>query len=80
MTASVGARSKRSDDEICKKGISCDIEEIKKDITERDYRDMHREMSPLKQAGDAVLVDSSELNIEEVVAVIEKIYKEKCSL
>ena len=80
LTASVDARSKRRYDELCKKGISCDIEEIKKDITGRDYRDMHREMSPLKQAGDAVLVDSSELNIEEVVAVIEKIYKEKCSL
>lgn len=80
LTASVEARSRRRYDELCKKGISCDIEEIKKDITERDYRDMHREMSPLKQAEDAVLVDSSSMSIEEVVAAIEKICKEKCDL
>lgn len=79
LTASVETRAKRRYDELTEKGISCDMEEIKKDIEERDYRDMHREMSPLKQAEDAVLVDSSELNIEQVVTKIETIYKEKCS-
>ena len=50
---------------------------IEADIEERDYRDMHREMSPLRQADDAVLVDSSEMNIEQVVSAILEIVKEK---
>ena len=44
--------------------------QIQKDIEERDYRDMHRDISPLKQADDAILVDTSYLTIEEVVAQI----------
>ena len=48
-----------------------------KDIIDRDYRDMHRETSPLKQAEDAVLVDSSEMDIDEVVEAIRSIYEEK---
>ena len=51
--------------------------EIEKDIIDRDYRDMHRETSPLKQAEDAVLVDSSEMDIDEVVEAIRSIYEEK---
>ena len=47
--------------------MECSYEEIKKDIEERDYRDMHREVAPLKQAEDAVLVDSSDMTIEEVI-------------
>ena len=50
------------------------FKEIEKDIEDRDYRDMHRETSPLKQAKDAVLVDSSEMNIDEVVDAIYQIY------
>ena len=46
------------------------MEEIAKDIEERDYRDMHREIAPLRQAEDAVLVDSSDMTIEEVVDAI----------
>ena len=57
--------------------ISCDFDEIEKDIIDRDYRDMHRETSPLKQAEDAVLVDSSEMDIDEVVEAIRSIYEEK---
>ena len=52
-------------------------DEIEKDIIDRDYRDMHRETSPLKQAEDAVLVDSSEMNIDQVVEAIRSIYEEK---
>lgn len=78
LTASVETRAKRRYDELCAKQIACDLEEIKEDITQRDYRDMHREMSPLKQAEDAVLVDSSNLGIAQVVSEIEKIYREKC--
>lgn len=50
---------------------------IEAQIIERDQRDMNREISPLRQAQDAVLVDSSEMNIEEVVESILKVYKEK---
>ena len=57
--------------------MACEFDAIEKDIIERDYRDMHRETSPLKQAKDAVLVDSSEMNIEEVVAAIRAIYEER---
>ena len=80
LTASVETRAKRRYDENTKKGMAADLEEIAKDIKERDYRDMHREMSPLKKAEDAVLVDSSQMNIEEVVEAIRKIVKEKCNL
>lgn len=77
LTASVKTRAKRRYDELVAKGVSCNIEEIQKDIEERDYRDMHREMSPLKQAKDAVLVDSSELTVAEVVSAIKKVCEEK---
>lgn len=80
LTASVDTRAKRRYDELTSKGVSCDMEEIKKDIEERDYRDMHRENSPLKQAEDAVLVDSSDLTIVQVVEKIKDICKEKCDL
>lgn len=70
LTASSKVRAKRRFDELTAKGESCDIAKIQKDIEERDYRDMNREHSPLKQAEDAVLVDSSDMSIEEVVATI----------
>ena len=70
LTASVETRAKRRYLEHKEKGVECDIEEIKKDIEERDYRDMHRDIAPLKQAEDAVLLDSSDMNIEQVVAAI----------
>lgn len=70
LTASSEVRAKRRFDELAAKGESCDLKKIKADIEERDYRDMHRETSPLKQAPDAVLVDTSEMNIEEVIEKI----------
>lgn len=70
LTASVETRAKRRFLELTEKGVSCSMEEIAKDIEERDYRDMHREIAPLKQAKDAVLVDSSNMTIEEVVREI----------
>ena len=75
LTASVETRAKRRYDELVEKGMSCDLATITKDIEERDYRDMHRETSPLRQADDAVLVDSSEMSIDEVVAEIRRIYE-----
>lgn len=76
LTASSATRAKRRYDELTEKGVSCDLAEIEKDIIDRDYRDMHRETSPLRQAEDAVLVDSSETNIDEVVDAIYQVYSE----
>ena len=76
LTASSAVRAKRRYDELTAKGVDCDIKEIEQDIIERDYRDMHRETSPLKQAEDAVLLDSSDLDIDGVVAAMKKIIKE----
>lgn len=70
LTASSTVRAKRRYDELTAKGISGDFAQIEKDIIARDERDMNREISPLKQAEDAVLVDSSEMTIDEVVATI----------
>lgn len=54
-----------------------DLDEIEKDIIERDYRDMHRENSPLKQADDAVLLDSSDMTLKEVVDTITAMIDKK---
>lgn len=75
LTASVETRAERRYKELCSKGEEADIEEIKADISDRDYRDMNRDVSPLRQADDAVLVDSSNMNIEEVTDHIINIYK-----
>ena len=70
LTASVKCRAKRRFDELKAKGENPDFDKIAKDIEERDYRDSHREISPLKQAEDAILVDSSDMTIDEVVNAI----------
>lgn len=75
LTASVEVRAKRRYDELTAKGQEADFEQIKKDIEERDYRDMHRDISPLQQAEDAVLVDSSDLTIEESARAIINLIK-----
>lgn len=77
LTASSKTRAKRRYDELMAKGITCDLAEIEKDIIERDYRDMNRAVSPLKQAEDAVLVDTSDLDIDGVVEAIRNIYLSK---
>lgn len=66
LTASSQVRAQRRYDELVEKGEKADISKIEADIIERDHRDMTREHSPLKQAEDAVLIDSSDLTIEEV--------------
>ena len=70
LTASVETRAKRRYDELASKGESCDLDEIARDIQERDERDMTREIAPLKKAEDAILVDSSDMTIDEVVSKI----------
>lgn len=76
LTASSKVRAKRRFDELTAKGEKCDIDEIEKDIIERDHRDMTRETSPLKQADDAVLLDSSDMTIDEVVDRMKQLVKE----
>lgn len=75
LTASSKVRAERRFKELTAKGETCDIDVIEKDIIERDYRDMHREISPLKQADDATLVDSSDMTIDEVAKTIVDLYK-----
>lgn len=75
LTASVEVRAKRRYDELIAKGQEADLEKIKKDIEERDYRDMNREIAPLRQAEDAVLIDSSYLTIEESAQAILALIK-----
>ena len=66
LTASSKVRAQRRYDELQAKGENCDLDVIEKDIIERDDRDMNRDISPLKQAEDATLLDSSDMTIEEV--------------
>lgn len=75
LTASVDTRAKRRYKELEEKNTTCDIATIKKDIEDRDYRDMHRENSPLVKAEDAVLLDSSDMSIDEVVDTILELVK-----
>ena len=70
LTASVDCRAQRRYKELVEKGENPVLEDIKKDISDRDYRDMHRDIAPLKQAEDAVCVDSSDMTIQEVVDTI----------
>lgn len=75
LTASVETRAKRRYQELQEKGEDCNLEEIAHDIEERDRRDMTREIAPLKQAEDAVLVDSSDMTIAEVVKTIVDLWR-----
>ena len=77
LTASSLTRAKRRYLELQEKGTVCNLDEIQKDIEERDQRDMSREISPLRQAADAVLVDSSDLTIQQVVERILQIFRSK---
>lgn len=77
LTASSLVRAKRRHAELLAKCEEADIAQIEADIIERDYRDMTRELNPLTQAEDAVLVDSSDMTIDEVVACIEEIIVKK---
>ena len=80
LTASVEVRAKRRYLEQKAKGEKVDLKEIEAEIAERDHRDMTREVAPLKLADDAVLVDSSDMTIDEVAQRILAIVKEKMTL
>ena len=77
LTASAEVRAKRRTDELTAKGQKADFDTILKEIQQRDYQDTHRPIAPLKMAKDSVKVDTSEMNIDEVVAAIREIIGKK---
>ena len=77
MTASPEIRARRRYDQLVEAGKEADYDKIFKEIQDRDYQDSHRAISPLKQADDAVLLDSSGMSIEENVEAVAKIINEK---
>ena len=77
LTASAEERANRRYKELAEKPDCPPYEDILKDIIQRDYQDMHREIAPLKQAEDAVLVDTTELNLEQSAEAIVKVIKDK---
>ncbi|MDD6677816.1 MAG: (d)CMP kinase [Firmicutes bacterium] len=77
LTASAEVRAQRRCKELEAKGLPEKYEKVLKDIQQRDYQDSHRAIAPLKQARDAVLLDTSDLDIDGVVAAMMKIVREK---
>lgn len=77
LTASSATRARRRYLELQQKGEDCLLDEIERDIIERDQRDMNRDIAPLKQAEDAILLDSSDMGIDQVVERILTLYKER---
>ncbi len=77
LTASVEERARRRFRELEEKGEACVLSQIQQDIRERDYRDMHRETAPLRQAEDAVQVDATDMDIEQVTERIVSLYRER---
>lgn len=80
LTASAEVRAKRRTDELIAKGQKANFNQILKEIEQRDYQDTHREIAPLKMARDSIKVDTSELDIEGVVAAIREIVGKKIPL
>ena len=79
MTASTDVRAKRRYDEMLAKGVKVDIEEIRKNIMARDITDENREISPLRRAGDAIILDNSRMSIKKEMAWFRDLLKNKLS-
>ena len=77
LTASPEVRAKRRTDELIAKGQKADYNKVLKEIQQRDYQDTHREIAPLKLARDSIKVDTSEMDIEQVIAAIKDIIAKK---
>ncbi len=77
LTADSAERAKRRAKELAEKGQVVDVKKIQEEIEQRDYNDSHREFAPLKQAEDAVLVDSTNMTIEEVITFVTNIIEGK---
>ena len=80
LTASAEVRAQRRFQELQAKGKKDSYEQVLKELEKRDYQDSHREIAPLKQAKDAIVVDTSQLDIDGVVAAIRQIVQEKCGV
>lgn len=77
LTASPQVRAKRRFDELIEKGMDVNFDDILSDVITRDYNDSHRDIAPLKPADDSIIVDTSELNLEESVEKMISIMKER---
>ncbi len=77
LTADSRVRALRRVGELREKGQECDPQEIEREIRERDYQDMHRDESPLRQAEDAVLVDTSQMDIDQAVQAVIRLFEER---
>lgn len=75
--ASIECRALRRHKENIEKGMSSDLKEIEKEIAQRDYQDMNRAISPLKKADDAIELDTSDMSLDEVVAVVMNLVEER---
>ena len=80
LTASAEVRAQRRTDELNAKGQKADYARILKEIQQRDYQDTHREVAPLKMSRDSIKVDTSELDIDGVIAELKRIIGEKIPL
>ena len=80
LTASAEVRARRRTDELTAKGQKADYEKILKEIQQRDYQDTHREVAPLKMCRDSVKLDTSDMDIEQVIAEMKAIIGKKISL
>lgn len=80
LTATPEVRAKRRTDELIAKGQKADYNKILKDIQQRDYQDTHREIAPLKMARDSIKLDTSELDIDGVIAAMKEIIARKVTL
>ena len=77
LTASPEVRAKRRTEELQAKGQKADYAKILKEIQQRDYQDTHREVAPLKLARDSIKVDTSDMDIDQVIAAIKEIVAKK---
>lgn len=80
LTASVEERARRRHKELLEKGQEIDFETVKQEIADRDYADSHRAVAPLKQAEDAVVVDTSALNLDQSLEALYTLVKERLDL
>ncbi|MGN0468838.1 MAG: (d)CMP kinase, partial [Acutalibacteraceae bacterium] len=76
LTASPEARADRRYKELCEKGMDVKYEDVLSDINKRDWADSHREIAPLKKAEDAILCDTSNINLEQSIELIIRTIKE----
>ena len=77
LTASAEVRAERRYKEMLEKGQKANLQQVLKDIQQRDYQDTHRDIAPLKMARDSIKVDTSDMDLEQVTAAIKKIVEEK---